>query len=97
MYVVTVVILLDCYRATTLTHVNEVAVVPRHEVAKGRQLVGHVQDVLAGGIASTNPHRLLFSPSTQHQETRTTPARFPASRCKCFERLKTTSFRWVSR
>lgn len=42
----------------SLTHIHEVAVVPRHEVAEGRQLVGHVEDMLAGCVASTNPDRL---------------------------------------
>lgn len=46
-----------------LTHIDEVAVVPRHEVAEGGQLVGHVEDVLPGGVASTNPDSLCsFNP-----------------------------------
>lgn len=34
---------------------------PRYEVAQGRQLVGHVEYVLPGGIAATNPNRLRFT------------------------------------
>ena len=76
----------------SLTHVNEVAVVPRHEVAEGRQLVGHVQDVLAGGVASTNPHRLLVQ-STHHGDKNTPTSSSAISSTvsaspHCFERLK---------
>lgn len=48
-----------------LTHIDEVVVVPRYEVAEGRQLVGHVEDMLPGGIASTNPNRLQLA---QHRQ-----------------------------
>lgn len=55
--------LIDYY--LLLTHVDEVAVVPRYEVAQGRQLVRHVQNVLAGRISSTNPNRLQYSSHTK--------------------------------
>lgn len=74
----------------SLTHVNEVAVVPRHEVAEGRQLVGHVQDVLAGGVASTNPHRLLVQ-STHHDKNTPNSSAISSTVSAshhCFERLK---------
>lgn len=49
-------------RDVLLTHIDKVAVVPGNEVAECLQLVRHVEDVLTGGIASANPHRLRSYP-----------------------------------